>query len=272
MTLILCTHCGFSRNWRLRRDKRKCKRCRREFSARVYPVSGFRLTQDEWRDVIRAFLAWKTVRKMAKHLCMGPRQVQKVSRVLRLAMGSESLPTFSGPIEVDETYIGGQRKNQRLHIRKRYPPKRGHGTRKLPIFGIFDRSSGKVFAEVLPKKLDAAHILKRIQEHTEPHTCIYTDGFPTYRIFAPAGYLHESIDHNRGEYVRGDIHTNNIEGFWGILKRTMGCIGGMQRKYLHLFLAEIVWRFNHRTETEAEKERALFALVLSFKFGGRKGY
>ena len=76
------------------------------------------------------------------------------------------------------------------------------------------------------------------------------------------------MDHDDGELVRGDIHTNNIEGFWGILKRRLSCIGGMRRKHLHLFVAEMVWKFNHRNQTILEQEKELLKLISSTRFGG----
>jgi transposase-like protein len=147
---------------------------------------------------------------------------------------------------MDETYIGGQRKNKRLHIRRLSPSKRGHGTEKLPIFGIFDRAGGTVFVAVEPKKLDMKFISATLSERVRPKAAVYTDGFRMYRSLPSLGFRHEWVDHAGGELSRGEVHTNNIEGFWGILKRKMGCIGGMRRKYLHLFVGEISWRFNRR--------------------------
>lgn len=220
------------------------------------------MTDEEWRATADAFLTFRSVRRLAEAVGFAKRHAQEAAHLLRTRMAEETPPRFVGPVEIDETYIGAQRKNQRLHIRRRYPPKRGHGTQKLPIFGIFDRASGQVFIEVMPKKLDVSHIILRTSERVAPGSRVLTDGFPTYRKLMAAGYRHEWVDHNRHEYVRGDVHTNNIEGFWGVMKRTMGTIGGMRRERLHLFAGEIAWRFNHRKETKEEKERALIALVL----------
>ena len=176
--------------------------------------------------------------------------------------------TFTGLVEMDETYIGGQRKNKRLHIR-RIQGKRGHGTDKLPIVGLFSRTSGKVYIEVLPKKLDVQRIFTIIRERVIKGSTLYTDGFKMYRGLRETPYRHEFVDHLQGEMVRGDIHTNNIEGFWGILKRKLGCIGGMRREYLFLFVAEIAWKFNHRKVSLSEQEALLLRLVQEKTFGGR---
>lgn len=175
-------------------------------------------------------------------------------------MNTDIPKQFSGPIEMDETYIGGQRKNKRLHIR-RIEAKKGHGTDKLPIVGIFDRSTGKVSVVIEPKKLDIHFILRTLSERLFLGTLVYIDGFKMYRMLPKHGFPHAYVDHDGGEMVRGDIHTNNIEGFWGILKRKLGCIGGMRRRYLYLFVGDIVWRFNHRHLHITEQEHELFNLI-----------
>jgi transposase-like protein len=168
-----------------------------------------------------------------------------------------------GTVEMDETYIGGQRKNKRLHIR-RIQGKRGHGTDKLPIVGLFSRESGEVYVEILERKLDIYRIITIIGDRTERGGSIYTDGFKMYRMLNARGYDHAFVDHDGGELVRGDVHTNNIEGFWGILKRKLSCIGGMRRTHLHFFVAEITWKFNQRAASLETQEHRLFDLL----FGG----
>lgn len=171
------------------------------------------------------------------------------------------------PIEMDETYIGGQRKNKRLHIR-RIQAKKGHGTDKLPIMGVFSRATGEVYVEILERKLDIYRILHIIRQRTEPRGKVYTDGFKMYRLLKDRGHVHEYVDHDGGELVRGEVHTNNIEGFWGILKRKLSCIGGMRRNKLHLFVAEIAWKFNQRDAPIEKQEERLFDLIFLQKFGG----
>ena len=178
-----------------------------------------------------------------------------------MLMASEVPAPFTGIVEMDETYIGGQRKNKRLHIR-RIQGKRGHGTDKLPIVGLFSRESSQVFVDVEPRKLDVKYVFKTIQERVATGSRVYTDGFKMYRGQPKLGYVHEFVDYAGDEYVRGDVHTNNIEGFWGIMKCKMGCIGGIQRERLPLFVGEIVWKFNHRNQSLKERERSLMELVL----------
>lgn len=262
MSILRCPRCNHSRHWRIRRGKRKCKSCRAEFTPRRPPVHGFRLDEAGLLEAVRAFVALGTVRRVADEIGRSTVTAQRYCHAFRLAMTADVPPPFAGPVEVDETYIGGQRKNQRLHIRRRYPPKRGHGTRKTPIIGARDRATGRVRVEVMARKLDKSLVLDFVSRAAKPGALVYTDGFPYYRDLAGLGYRHEWIDHNAGEYVRGDVHTNGIEGFWGFMKRRMGTTGGMRRDRLGLFAAEHAWRYNH-SRTSMIPERPTFWSVLS---------
>lgn len=261
MTYISCPFCTYSRSWAVRRKKRKCKRCRREFSDKTYPVSGFRITKRRWKIAIAVFLRERTAGRISEEVNVSVKTAQRMAHLFRIRMTEDEPPLFTGIVEMDETYIGGQRKNKKLHIR-RIKGKRGHGTDKLPIVGIFCRDSGQVYVDVEPRKLDVKYVFKTIKERVEEGSSIFTDGFKMYRGLSQMNYIHEFVDHAGDEYVRGNIHTNNIEGFWGILKRKMGCIGGMRRERLHFFVGEIAWKFNHRKQSLKEREEALLNLIL----------
>jgi len=260
MPINACPSCGFTHSWALRRGKRKCARCRREFPGTAYPVPSIRASVREWEACVRAFLRRRTIAAVVEDSGLSHHLAERMLMELRVRMSAAPLPVFSGPVEMDETYIGGQRKNKRLHIR-RVRGKTGHGTDKLPIFGAFDRATGKVLVAVEPRKLDLQFIIRTLKERSAAGAAVYTDGFKMYRQLPRHGFRHEWVDHDGDELVRGDVHTNNIEGFWGIMKRQMGCIGGMRRKYLHLFVGEIAWKFNHRELPRREREKALMRLV-----------
>ena len=260
-----CPACSYSRSWIIRRSKRKCKHCRHEFSINIYPVKSIRSTAGEWEKCIHTFLRERAVLRISDEIGINHCRVAKMVAILRQCMASDVPEIFNGPIELDETYIGGQRKNKCLHIR-RIKAKRGHGTDKLPIMGIFDRSTKQIYVEVMPVKLSMHHLFRITSERLAPNAFIITDGYKMYRGFKNKGFGHEYVDHDGGEYVRGELHTNNIEGFWGILKRKLGCIGGMRRNRLHLSVAEITWKFNHRSLPLGQQGKLLMDLVA--KFGG----
>lgn len=236
---------------------------------KIYPVAGIRSTETEWKQCISVFLRERTVKRIVEGAHIPHSRTEHMVMHMRRVMSADIPATLLCPVEMDETYIGGQRKNKRLHIR-RIQGKRGHGTDKLPIVGIFSRTTGQVYVEVLERKLDVKKIFQTIETLVPAGARICTDGFKMYRGLPKLGYKHEYVDHDDGELVRGNIHTNNIEGFWGILKRKLSCIGGMRRSSLHLFVGEIVWKFNHRKQALGEQESALLNLVSSREFGGRR--
>lgn len=262
-----CPYCHYGRYWKVRRYKLKCKKCRREFSNFKYPVLGIRATEKEWKQCIKIFLRERTINRIVDETPLGYRRAQKMAHYLRLCMSKDMPSKFKGITEIDETYVGGQRKNKKLHIRRLSPSRRGHGTDKLPIVGLFNRDTGQVYVEVLKRDLKGRgskifKIMGIIKKRTAKGSLIYTDTYQLYKhLNTYHECKHESVNHYQGEYSRGSIHTNNIEGFWGILKRRLGCIGGMKRDRLYLFVSEITWKFNHRKISLKQREEKLLNLI-----------
>jgi transposase-like protein len=230
---------------------------------KIYTVKGLRSTEDDWKRCIRVFLRERTIKRIVEDTGIPHSRIERMVQYLRTCMERDMPDFLPSPVEMDETYIGGQRKNKRLHIR-RIQAKKGHGTDKLPIMGVFSRSTGEAYVEILERKLDIYRIIEILRQRTEPGGKVFTDGFKMYRMLKDRGYGHDWVDHAGGELVRDEIHTNNIEGFWGLLKRKLSCIGGMRRKNLHLFVAEICWKFNQRSTPLEKQEQRLFDLI----FGG----
>lgn len=96
---------------------------------------------------------------------------------------------------------------------------------------------------------------------------VYTDGFKGYRKLSRLGYTHDFVDHNAGEYVRGEVHTQTLDGYWGLLKNFLAAKGGVQRRFLCRFVGEHQWRYNFRNLSRKEQVRRLYSLLM--RFGGR---
>lgn len=211
------------------------------------------------------FLRYKTLASAKLHLGWSQHTVLKASSCVRQIMVLDAPRTLSGTVEVDETFIGGMWHNKRWSTRK-YGTKRGRGTSKQAIFGLFERDRHLVYVCLIGNLLKKT-LMPLILQHIEKGSTIYSDGYQLYQQTPKYGYTHDWVDHTGGEYGRGQVHTNNIEGFWGLLKRRLKTTGGIRRDRLHLYLAEEVWRFNNRQDTEdAQVERLL--CLLEEKFGG----
>jgi transposase len=146
-------------------------------------------------------------------------------------------PMFSGIVEVDETYIGGVRKGTR-----------GRGASgKTPVVGIAQRK-GKLLANVTDD-VKRSTIDPLIVNNVSPNSLICTDEFPVYDNLNKLGFEHKECNHGDGQYVIGNVHTNNIEGFWSLVKRGIsGTYHSVSPKYLQSYVNEYSLRYNHRSD------------------------
>ena len=264
--LLLCPFCGHARSWSIRRSHRKCQRCRREWSSgSLHPVSGFRLDRREWLHVIETFLRDETIRAVQEECNLAYATAQKAVSVMREVMSKDVPLVLSGICEADETYVGGSWKNKAIHIR-RQGSKRGRGTSKQAIFGVVERDPPKVRVWLVPDTTNHS-LIPHIKEIVSAGSAIYTDGRKGYRQLPRYGYLHQWVDHDAGEYVRGDVHTQTLDGYWGLLKTHLDSIGGIRKDRLVFFIGEHVWRYNFRHLSRKEQSQKLFKLLTGF--GGR---
>jgi len=253
-----CPYCSFQRCWKLRRQKLKCKRCRKEWS-RVRIKEHIRATPEEWSRCITVFLRQRAARTVAQEANIGYCRTVKMVTTLRQRMCQDAFGPFAGTCEADETFIGGQWKNKRRWIRRR-GTKKGHGTSKVPIVGVYARRGKHVAAQVLAIRNEET-VIGFIRSQLLPRALLYTDGYKMNRAVRKYNVRHFTVDHDAGEFVRGAIHTNGIEGFWGYLKRHLALVGGIQRHRLPLFVGEFVWRYNQRHLTREQQHDRLLKLI-----------
>ena len=158
---------------------------------------------------------------------------------IREAMGSDD-PMFRGPVEADETYIGGKETNK--HESKRMHAGRGP-VGKTAVVGVKDRETGQVSAEVV-ERTDRETLHGFIHSRTEPDATVYTDDA---RAYVGLRRVHETVSHGAGEYVNGMASTNGIESFWSLLKRGyIGTYHWFSTKHLHRYISEFEGRHNDR--------------------------
>jgi len=258
-----CKKCGGKKYWKLGSGEYRCRVCKTDF--RKYLVASIRLTRNDWTRIINLFLIGANSPVIANQVGKNIKTVAKALKILRIVMVKDVPKTFSGVIEVDETYLGGQKKNKnKKQLRKEIEKfgkisKSGFGTTKQPVFGILERN-GKVFAELVPdtKALDLIPIItKKVKVGSK----ICSDTYRSYKGLATAGYVHRTVEHRVKEYVRGKNHINGLEGFWGYLKRKLASKGGVRRIYLPLFLSEYVWRYNNRKADIRKQRDKLLQLI-----------
>jgi transposase len=158
---------------------------------------------------------------------------------IRTLLSDGDLQLEGSPIEVDETYMGGRRKGNRGR------PMSGDKT-KVPVVGIVQRN-GRVIAKHV-KNVKAKTLVGLIRKHVVPGSVVYTDEYPAYNTVSKGKrYIHRRIRHASGIYVRGDIHTNTVEGLWSLIKRGIGGVyHSVSPDNLQSYLDEYCFRYNRR--------------------------
>jgi len=265
MSIKTCPRCQNRKLYRVRRGKLRCKNCLYEFKPKL---GGLRLSREKWRKIIFWFVLDQPLLVIEKQTRVSHYSVVKATNILRQVMARDVPGVFSGTVEVDETYLGGQNKNKRKsQLRKDKEilgreSKRGFGTTKQAVFGILARS-GKVFARLV-EDTEAKDLIPIIEKKVKSGSKICSDTWRAYTGLATRGYVHRVVNHSKKEYVKGRNHINGLEGFFGYLKRKLAAKGGVRRKYLSLFLSEYVWRYNYRQMEINQKVNRLLKLLENF--------
>ena len=261
---VKCPRCGSTKSWLVRRRKRKCGVCKYEWPVDRLPLQ---LNQAEWKRLLRWFLLGQSSVRIAEEAGLERKRVLRALGLVRESMVHDIPDVFEGTVEIDETYLGGKWRNKRK-LSRLSPTKRGRGTSKQAVFGILCRN-GKVWAEVVPD-VEAETLLSRLNKQVLTGTTVCSDTFRSYTGVAANGYIHRLVSHEQQQYSDGHgNHINGLEGFWGYLKRRLAAKGGIRKERLPLYLAEYVWRYNHRELTQREQiARILSQLQLRYKISG----
>jgi transposase-like protein len=217
-----CPKCGSEKIGEIKsRRMFQCKaaECRKQFSTKVGTIfEDSALGLDKWFVAVWCVANCKngvSSCELARSLDVTQKTAWHMLHRIRLAMQTKSFRKIKGEVESDETFIGGKATN--MHHGKRKAKGTG-GAGKTIVQGLLERG-GEVRCVVKPNQRRAA-MQSTVRENVEPGTAVYTDGLQSYKGL-DADYLHGVVDHAVG-YVLGRVHTNGLENFWSLLKRTLG--------------------------------------------------
>ena len=217
------------------------RQCRKRFSVRYGTVmQSSKLGYQVWAMAIYLCLtSLKSVSSMKLHRDLNITQKLAWRLAHRLRKAFEGGGIFVGPVEVDETYMGGRRANM-LKSKREHLTGRG-AVGKTAIVGAKDRATNQVRAQVV-ERTDKAAIHDFVAEHADPETTAYSD---EAAVRASLPNLHEAINHSSSEYARGDVHANGVESFWSMLKRACkGTFHKMSPKHLNRYVREFAAKHN----------------------------
>jgi transposase-like protein len=231
----------------------KCKKCKKQFSVKVGTIfEDSPLGLDKWLTAMWLIVNAKngiSSYELGRALGFKQKTAWFVLHRIRLAMQAGSFVKLSGEVECDETFIGGKAKN--MHKAKREAIIQGRGSvGKTAVMGLLERK-GRVLAKVI-ERTDRETLHAEVKANVEKDSNLFTDEWRSYRGLDDE-YIHQVINHGV-EYVRGNIHTNGIENFWSLLKRTIkGTYVSVEPFHLGRYLDEQVFRFNERKGKDKDR-------------------
>jgi len=256
---VVCPHCKQSDQsafWKIEENKKKeirgglrqCIPCGKQFTCTVGTIF-----EDSHIPLRKWLVAWYLI-------CSSKKGISALQIQRMLGLGSYrtawmmmhkiryalQAPQFkdklSGTVEVDETYVGGK--------------KRGMGNaykgNKTAVVALVERN-GAVRSQVVPV-VTGKNIRKMLLGNVDKTTDIFTDTFQVYLKATKGFKSHQSVNHHKKEYVRGNVHTNTVEGYFSLLKRgVIGTFHHVSKKHLPLYLAEFDHRYSARKVTDGER-------------------
>lgn len=245
---LACIKCGSDKKIYLINDGQllKCADCRKQFSPRVGTFfEDSPISLQKWFFAIYLIGAHKkgiSSCQLARDIQVSQKTAWFMLHRIRFGIKTKAYKNpLSGTIEADETYIGGKHKG-----------KRGRGSEnKKPVFGMVARN-GDVRA-IPVENVKMATLQPIIEANVAKGSNVMTDELHSYNKLSE-NYEHETVSHAQKEYVRGNVHTQNIENFWSLLKRgILGIYHHVSPEHLHRYVDEFEYRYNSRKSEDTQR-------------------
>jgi transposase-like protein len=272
---VVCPRCGSEKHAFIKtRRIWECYGCKKQFSLKVGTIfEDSALSLDKWMMAIWMLTNCKngvSSYEMARTIGITQKSAWHMLHRIREAMQAKTFKKIGGSpknqVEIDETYVGGRARN--MHMKRRIAYQQGE--KKAIVMGMRTRDTREVRAMVIP---DAKRetLQRKILDNVGWGAHIYTDKHVGYEgVDATHLFVHKTVNHMQ-EYVNGQVHTNGIENFWSLLKRTLkGTYVAVEPFHLDRYLAEQVFRFNNCGKKITDAKR--FEKVLGNVAGRRLTY
>jgi transposase-like protein len=251
-----CPACGHKDHYWLETQKRwKCKECWKQFTVKLGTIfEDSPLSLDKWLIALWMLVNCKngvSSYEIGRSLGVSQKSGWFMLHRLRFALQSGSIVKLGGgphdKVEVDETFIGGKARNMHANRRNKMTTYEA----KTVVMGMLHRG-GKVKAKVLGNTRRGTQMQQIVRENVVPGTWIMSDEFQGYKGLAN-DYTHLVINH-LDKYVHGNVHTQGIENFWSLLKRSLGgTYVAVEPFHLFRYVDEQVFRYNNRKDETGKK-------------------
>jgi transposase-like protein len=233
----------------------KCRACKKQFSAKVGTIfEDSPISLEKWLPAMWFVVNCKngiSSYELARALGVTQKTAWFMAHRIRLAVQTGTFGKMSGEVEVDETYIGGRARF--MHKSKRAEKITGTGgIGKAAVMELLERHSepghSTVKAKVVPN-VRRKTLAPEVRQQVEAGSEVFTDALSSYSGLS-AEYIHQVIDHAES-YAEGKVHTNGLENFWSLLKRSIkGTYVSVEPFHLFRYLDEQSFRFNSRKLTD----------------------
>jgi transposase-like protein len=239
----------------------KCMACKKQYSVKVGTIfEDSAIGLDKWLCAMWMLANCKngvSSYEVARALEVTQKTAWFMLHRIRYAQHTGSINKMTGTVEADETFVGGAARF--MHADKREEMIHGRGpVGKAIVFGLLERETGKVRTSVVEGRRKH-HLHAQIRENVEPKAALYTDALKSYDGLDE--YKHKVVDHAE-KYVDGAVHTNRLENFWSLLKRSIkGTYVSVEPFHLFRYLDEQSFRYNERKATDAERFQKVLGSV-----------
>jgi transposase-like protein len=267
---VACPHCGDTEIYTLkgkatskepvRKGVYKCKGCRKQFTVTVGTLfEGSHIPLNKWLMTVSLMCSSKkgiSSHQLHRMLEVTYKSAWFMSHRIRYAMQQPELKNkLVGIVEVDETYVGGKPRRSKRDRTNCLIPRRGRGTKKAPVVALVQRN-GIVKSQTM-ESITGKNLKEFIRNNVDNTSEIMTDDFKAYKTLRKE-FKHQSVNHSIGQYVRGNVHTNTIEGYFSLLKRGItGVFHHVSKKHLHRYLTEFDFRYNMRSIKDSDRTCAV---------------